>query len=120
MKSVTFTVTANVQDGKTQAVVGVPVISPVSLLIENTVENIGGVPVILQEYGLLPPVAVIVNEYGLATTPGVMFVVWMLGGDCANTSGAKWMAKVNKPNNAAATFNREIIVAEPVATGELF
>ena len=47
-----------------------------------------------------------------------MVVVVMLGLSCANTSGAKLKANVNRPNKGAATFNREIIASDPVAGRE--
>jgi hypothetical protein len=101
--------------------VGVPVISVVVRLpFDDLIDNPGGRPVALHIYGSWPPLPVIVNEYGVPKTPPVMPLVTMVGVTCANTSGAKLMAKVNKPKNAAAAFNRKIIAAEPVATGELF
>ena len=102
---------------KLPAVVGVPVITPVDELIENAGDP-GGKPVALHVYGVVPPIPLIVKEYGVPTTPGVMVVVVMLGLSCAKTSGAKLKARANRPNNGAATFNREIISAEPVATAE--
>src|SRR5215831_12481720 len=88
---------------KGPAEVGVPVISVVGRLpFDVLIDNPGGRPVALQVYGIAPPLPVIVNEYGVSKTPPVMPLVTMVGVTCANTSGAKLMAKVNKPKNAAA------------------
>jgi hypothetical protein len=118
VKSLSVTVTVKVQ-GKVQAEFGVPVITAEAGSVpDGLIENPEGMPVALQLYGRVPPVPVTVAEYGTPTTPGVMVVVVMLGLSCANTSGAKLKTKVNRPNKDTATFNREIISAEPVATAE--
>ena len=102
---------------KLPAVVGVPVITPLDELIENAGDP-GGKPVALHAYGGVPPLPLIVKEYGIPTTPPVTPVVVMLGLSCAKTSGAKLKAKANRPNNGTATFNREIISSDPVAARE--
>ena len=104
---------------KLPAVVGVPVITPVDELIENAGDP-GGKPVAHHVYGVVPPIPLIVKEYGVPTTPGVMVVVVMLGLSCAKTSGAKLKAKANRPNKGATIFNREIISSDPVAGRQFY
>ena len=118
MKSLSVTATVKVQ-GKVQAEFGVPVITAeAGSVLDGLIENPEGMPVALQLYGRVPPVPVTVAEYCTPTTPGVMVVVVMLGLSCANTSGAKLKAKVNRPNKDTATFNLEIIASDPVAARE--
>jgi hypothetical protein len=109
-----FTVTVT---GKLPAIVGVPVICPVELM-----ESDAGSPTALHVYGGWPPVADIVNEYGLPTKPEGSDDV-EISRPAARSSGAEANAKINTADeNAACTLEiparlfHGIIVVAPPAT----
>ena len=112
MKSLSITMIV-----KLPAVVGVPVITPVDGLIANAGDP-GGKAVALHVYGIVPPVPLIVKEYGVPTTPGVTVLVVMLG-FCAKASVEKLTASISMPKTSTATFHLRIISAEPPPTGEI-
>jgi hypothetical protein len=111
-----FTVTVT---GKLPAVGGVPVICPVDELMES---DAGISPTALHVYGGWPPVADIVNEYGLPTNPEGSDDV-EISRPAARSSGAEANAKINTDDeNAACTleiparlFHGIIVVAPPAA-----
>ena len=110
-----FTVTVT---GKLPAAVGVPVICPV----DESMESGAGSPDALHVYGFWPPVADIVNEYGVPTKPEGSDPVEILR-SAARSSGAEANAKINtEDKNAACTLEiparlfHPIIVVAPPAT----